>query len=186
MGDHRVSPTHPLTLRQPVGHWPVACVPMRGTLWRRLWHPLPNRAVSIVPRFFFSTAALAGEPPYEAVLGLGKVWVNGRLVVDPPPAAYATREGDAHPSGIDPASVRVTELRVAAMAAAIARGASKAEVVASGHAAVAAAAAVGREGSGAGAAVAGGVAFVGEGGGVGGAALGSALPGSASVSRSAP
>jgi len=73
------------------------------------------------------------------VLGLGKVWVNGRLVVDPPPAAYAPREGDAYPSGIDPAAVRLAELRVAAIAAAIARGASEAEAVASGQAAVAAA-----------------------------------------------
>jgi len=79
------------------------------------------------------------------VLGLDKVWVNGRLVVNPPPAAYATREGDAHPSGIDPASVRLPELRVAAMAAAIARGASKAEAVASGQLAVAAAVVEGRE-----------------------------------------
>jgi hypothetical protein len=72
------------------------------------------------------------------VLALGKVWVNGRLVADPPPAAYALREGDALPSGIDPASVRLAELRLVAMAAAIARGPSKAEAVASGHAAVAA------------------------------------------------
>jgi len=124
---------------------------------------------------------LAGEPPYEAVLGLGKVWVNGRLVVDPSPAAYATREGDAHPSGIDPASVRLAELRVAAMAAAIGRGASKAEAVASGHAAVAAAMAVGEgrvagaeapEGYGAGAAAMGGVAPVGERDGSGSAAAG--------------
>jgi len=120
------------------------------------------------------SVALAGEAPYEAVLGLGKVWVNGRLVVDPPPAAYAPREGDAHPSGIDPASVRLAELRVAAMAAAIARGASMAEARASGHVAVATAEAVGREagpgapdGYGAGVAAMGvvHVASVGEGGG---------------------
>jgi len=100
--------------------------------------PLTHRSASILPRLFPS-AALAAEPPYEAVLGLGKVWVNGRLVVDPPPAAYTPREGDAHPSGIDPATVRLAELRVAIMAAAIAREASGAEAVASGHAAVAAA-----------------------------------------------
>jgi hypothetical protein len=82
---------------------------------------------------------------YEAVLGLGKVWVNGRLVVNPPPAAFAPREVDAHPSGIDPASMRLAEPRMAAMVAAIARGASKAEAVASGHAAVVAAMAKGRE-----------------------------------------
>jgi len=134
---------------------------------------------------------LAGEPPYEAVLGLGKVWVNGRLVVDPSPAAYATREGDAHPSGIDPASVRLAELRVAAMAAAIGRGASKDEAVASGHAAVAAALAEGREagaeapeGYGAGAAAMGGVAPVGERGDS--AAAGGAGAGSAGASGSAP
>jgi len=63
-------------------------------------------------------------------LGLGKVWVNGRLVVNPPPAAYEPREGDAHPWGIDPASVRRVELRVAAMAAAIARGEGRDEAVA--------------------------------------------------------
>jgi len=127
------------------------------------------------------------------VLGLGKVWVNGRLVVDPPPAAYATREGDAHPSGIDPAAVRLAELRVAAMAAAIARGANKAEAVASGHAAVAAAMAKGLEagaeapeGSGAGAAAMGGVAPVGEPGGSDSAAAGGAGAGTAGASGSAP
>jgi len=140
---------------------------------------------------FFRPSALAGEPPYEAVLGLGKVWVNGRLVVDPPPAAYAPREGDAHPSGIDPASVRLAELRVAAMAAAMARGASEAEAVASGHAAVAAAVAEGRvagasasEGYGAGAAETGGGGLAGE--GVGSAGAGSAEIGSAAASGSAP
>jgi hypothetical protein len=137
------------------------------TLLHRLWHPLTNLAVAVVQPLF-SPAALAGEPDYEAVLGLGKVWVNGRLVVDPPPAAYAPREGDAHRSGIDPASVRLAELRVVAMAAAIARGASKAEAVASGHVAVA-----------------GGAAFVGEGGGAGGAASGSAAAGRAGTSRRA-
>jgi len=139
-------------------------------------------------------AVLAGEAPYEAVLGLGKVWVNGRLVVDLPPAAYAPREGDAHPSGIDPASVRLAELRVAAMAAAIAREAGMAVARASGHAAVAAAEAVGREagpgapeGSGAGAAAMGvvDVASVGEGGGIAAgnavAARGSAEAGSGAL-----
>jgi len=127
------------------------------------------------------------------VLGLGKVWVNGRLVVNPPPAAYEPREGDAHPSGIDPASVRLAELRVAAMAAAIARGEGRDEAVASGHAAVAAALAEGREagaeapeGSGAGAAAMGGVAPVGEGGGSGSAAAGGAGAGSAGARGSAP
>jgi len=143
---------------------------------------------------FFRPPALAGEPPYEAVLGLGKVWVNGRLVVDPPPAAYALREGDAHPSGIDPASVRLAELRVAAMAAAMARGASEAEAVASGHAAVAAAMAVaeGRdagadapEGYGAGAAETGGVAAETGGGGIAGEGVGSAGAGSAEVGSAA-
>jgi len=134
----------------------------------------------------FPSASLADEPEYEAVLGLGKVWVNGRLVVDPPPAAYAPRDGDAHPSGFDPASVRLAELRVSAMAAAIARGDSEAEVVASGHAAVAAAMAGEREGriqapegNGAGTVMAGGVALVGAG-------SGSAAAGDAGARSSAP
>jgi len=132
-----VSLARPLAQRQFTRLWgrPVS---HPGTLRHRQWRPLSRRSASIVPRLF-SVAARAGEPPYEAVLGLGKVWVNGRLVVDPPPAAYALREGDAHPSGIDPAAVQLAELRVVAMAAAIARGASKAKAVASGQAAVAAA-----------------------------------------------
>jgi len=73
------------------------------------------------------------------------------------PAAYAPREGDAHPSGVEPASVRLSELHVAAIAAAIDRGPNKAEAVASGHAAVA-----------------GGAAVIGECGGAGGAAAGRA------------
>jgi len=114
-------------------------------LCRQLWPiaalflgPLRCRLVFLAPRLF-RCALPAGEPFYEALLGLGRVWVNGRLVVDAPPAAYAFREGDAHPSGIDPASVRLAELRVAAIAAAIGRGQSQAEAAASGDAAVAAA-----------------------------------------------
>jgi len=152
-----------------------------GLLACMLWRPLNRQSASIAPHLA-SSASLAGEPPYEAVLGLGKVWVNGRLVVDPPPAAYAPREGDAHPSGVDPASVRLAELRVAAMAAAIARGASKAEAVASGHAAVAAALAEGGaavEAHGTSAAIAGGGAVAdggGGGAGAGGGDAGSSAP----------
>jgi len=151
----------------------LAYVPVRGALRCRSWLLWFESSIWFRGALFPS-ASLAGNPPYEAVLGLGKVWVNGRLVVDPPPAAYATREGDAHPSGIDPASVRLAELRMAAMAAAIGRGASKAEAVASGQAAVAAAMAVG-EGREARAAP------VGEGGGSGSAAAGGGGAGSAEV-----
>jgi len=170
----------------------VAWVPACGTL-RHLCGTCEPSICFHRGHAFFRPSALAGEPPYEAVLGLGKVWVNGRLVVDPPPAAYAPREGDAHPSGIDPASVRLAELRVAAMAAAIARGDNKAEAVASGHAAVAAAAAVaeGRvagtgasEGYGAGGTTARGAARAGE--GVGSAGAGSAEIGSGAASGIAP
>jgi len=190
-----VSRTNPLTVRRfaelrpeavclSVAHCGAACVTSGSSICL-------HRA-TLVP-----SASLAGEPPYEAVLGLGEVWVNGRLrlVVDPPAAAYATREGDAHPSGIGPAAVRLAELRVAAMAAAISRGASMDEAVASGHAAVAAALAEGwkagvdaSEGYGAGAAMAGGVAPAGEGGGsagAGSAVTGGAVAGSAEAS-SAP
>jgi len=136
--------------------------------------------------------------PVRSGGGPGQVWVNGRLVVNPPPAAYAPREGDAHPSGFDPASVWLAELRVAAMAAAIARGASQAEAMASGHAAVAAALAERREaepeapqGYGAGTAATAGVARVSETGGsaVAGsiaAASSVAASGSAGASSSAP
>jgi hypothetical protein len=40
-------------------------------LWRH-WHHLMCRHASIVPRLFMCTAR-AGKPPYEVVLGLGKV-----------------------------------------------------------------------------------------------------------------